>query len=307
MLILASTDIVRVVTSAAASVTVNASWADLDNTTSPPTITPSRSNTAAITTATTTTIVSSPSSPKLRNVRTIMATNNSATVSTQITVQMFDGTTFSDLMGVTMLPGENLILDETGSWHHHDVQGAEYIYSGPPVANLGLTSTIAETMPRELCPEVNSTVPTASGTLFLQAIYLKAGQTVSNITASSATTAAGTPTNYFLALYSGLQSAPALLAQSANQTTTAWAANTTKTLAMTTPYKVPTSGVYYIGVMMVATTVMTMKGGTARTGGTLAGGAPIISGTSTTGLTTTLPNPAAALTSSTASFYAAVS
>ena len=169
--------------------------------------------------------------------------------------------------------------------------------------NLGITGTLAESMPRELCPEVNTTAA-ASGTLNMQLIYLQAGTLVSNITLASATTAAGTPTNYFFALYDASRN---LLAQSANQTTTAWAANTVKTLAMTTPYRVPTSGPYYIGYMMTATTVATIKGGTARTGGQLTAAAPIVYGTSTTGLTTAMPNPAAAITSSTASLYAAVS
>ena len=47
--------------------------------------------------------------------------------------------------------------------------------------------------------------------------------------------------------------------------------------------------------------------GRQRAGGQLAGGAPILNGTSSTGLTTTLPNPAAAITAGTASIYAAVS
>ena len=68
----------------------------------------------------------------------------------------------------------------------------------------------------------------------------------------------------------------------------------------------PTSGLYYIGFFMTATTIITMKGGNARTGAQLAGTAPILSGTSSTGLTTALPDPAAALTVSTASLYAAV-
>jgi hypothetical protein len=160
-------------------------------------------------------------------------------------------------------------------------------------------------MPRELCPEVNSTVPTASGTLWLQAIYLKAGQLISNIILSSATTAAGTPTNARAGLFD--LATRALLAETANQTTTAWAANTVKTLALTTPYRVPTSGLYYIGFYMTATTIITMKGGTAKTGAQLAGTAPILGGASSTGLTTAMPNPAAAITAGTASLYAAVS
>lgn len=300
MLLLTSTsDILRVVTGTAVStITVNASW--VDNASG--TITPGRTNTN-ITTATTTTVVASPGASTQRNVKGLYVTNNHASSSCQVTVQHFDGTTSTDLMGVTLLAGENLILDEEGSWHHHDTQGGDYIYAVPAKPNLGITGTLAETMPRETCPEVNTTAP-ASGTLAMQAIYLTAGTLVSNITIASATTAAGTPTNYFFALYDANRN---LRAQSANQTTTAWAANTVKTLAMTTPYRVPTSGQYYIGYFMTATTVATLKGGTARTGGQLANTAPIIYGTSTTGLTTALPDPAAAITGTTASIYAAVS
>lgn len=300
MLLLTSTsDIIRIVTgSAVSTITVHASW--VDNASG--TITPGRTNTN-ITTATTTTVVAAPGASTQRNVRTIGITNNSASASTTVTVQHYDGTTSTDLMGVTLLPGENLYLLESGDWQHHDANGAEYTYSVPAAANLGPTGTLAETFPRALAT-TNSTVPTASGTLFMQAIYLTAGQLVSNITIISATTAAGTPTNYFFALYDGSR---ALKAQSANQTTTAWAANTAKTLAMTTPYRVPTSGVYYIGLMVAATTVPTCHGGPAKANAVVSSTAPILHGTSTTGLTTTLPDPAAAITAGTASLYAAVS
>lgn len=300
MLLLTSTsDIIRIVTgSAVSTISVHASW--VDNASG--TITPGRTNTA-ITTDTTTTIVAAPGASTQRNVKGIYITNNNASSSCQVTVQHFDGTTSTDLMGVTLLAGENCILNQDGEWSHHDSQGADYNYAGPVRPNLGITGTLAETMPREICPEVNTTAP-ASGTLAMMLIYLQAGQLISNITLSSATTAAGTPTNYFFALYDINRN---LLAQSANQTTTAWAANTVKTLAMTTPYRVRTSGPYYIGYFMTATTVATLKGGTARTGGQLANSAPIIYGTSTTGLTTALPATAAAITGTTASLYAAVS
>lgn len=301
MLLLTSTsDIIRVVTGSAADVDVHASW--VDNASG--TITPGRTNTAPITTATTTTVVGSPGASTQRNVKTLYIHNVSATVTTTVTVQHFDGTNSIDLINCTLLPDEHLNLTEEGAWHHRDATLAEYAYIPPARPNLGPTGTLAETMPREICPEVNTAAPTASGTLFLQAIYLTVGQLISNITISSATTAAGTPTNYFFALYSG---ARALLAQSANQTTTAWAANTVKTLAMTTPYRVPTSGLYYIGIMMTATTIITTKGGTAKTGGQLASTVPILHGASSTGLTTALPDPAAAITGGLVTLYAAVS
>jgi hypothetical protein len=301
MLLLTSTsDIIRVVTgTTGASINAHASW--VDNASGA--ITPGRTNTAAITTNTTTTIVASPGASTQRNVKNISLTNNHASVSTQVTVQHYDGSNSEDLFGVYLMPGENLIMDAEGAWHHHDANGAEYAYTAPATRNMGISGTLAESMPREICPEVNTTVA-ASGTLFMQAISLVAGQLISNVIASSATTAAGTPTNYMFGLYDGSRN---LLAQTANQTTTAWAANTIKTIALTSSYRVLTSGLYYIGYFMTATTVITMKGGTAKTGGQLAATAPILHGTSSTGLTTSLPNPAAAITGGTASIYVAVS
>lgn len=300
MLLLTSTsDIIRVVTGSAADVDVHASW--LDNTSG--TITAGRTNTAAITTATTTTVVGSPASGAQRNVKHLNITNSHASVSTTVLVQHFDGTTSEDLMGVTLLPGENLIFTAEGEWTHHDVQGAEYAYSAPAGVTLGVTGTIGETIPRELCPEVNTSALT-SGTLFLQAINLVAGQLVSSITFWSATTAAASPTNQLFGLYDVNRN---LLATSSNGTTGAWAANSAKTLTLTTPYRIQTSGQYYLGIMVAAGTVPTLKGGTAKTGGQLASAAPALHGNSSTGLTTSLPNPAAAITGSTTNIYGSVS
>jgi hypothetical protein len=300
MLLLATTsDIVRITTGNAADVDVYVSYVDLSGST----VTPGRQASPAITTATTATICAAPAASTVRNIKYINITNNHATASTTVDVEFFDGTNPTELRAVTLLPGENLAMDERATWHHRDIQNGEYTYSVTTWPNNGPTGTISETIPRESCPEVNTTAA-ASGTLRMDAIYLVAGQLVSNITIASATTAAGTPTNYFFALYDINRN---LRAVSANQTTTAWPANTVKTLAMITPYRVPTSGLYYIGYMMTATTVATLKGGTAKTGAQLAGAVPILHGTSTTGLTTAMPDPAAAITVGTANIYAAVS
>lgn len=300
MLLLTSTsDIIRIVTGSAAEVDAHASFVDINGTT----VTPGRTNTPPIVTATTVTLVAAPAASTQRNVKALYVHNVSTTVATSVTIQHFDGTTSVDLVNCVLLPDEHLNLNENGSWVHRTNTLAEYTYQPPATANLGISGTLSESIPREICPEVNTTAA-ASGALNMQLIYLTAGQLISSITLASATTAAGTPTNYFFALYDGNRN---LLAQSANQTTSAWPANTVKTLAMTSPFRVQTSGVYYIGYFMTATTVPTIKGGTARTGGQLANTAPIIYGTSTTGLTTALPNPAAAITGTTASLYASVS
>ena len=293
-----TSDLIRIVTASAGSVHVLTNWADTNGSTFPVGRQPTN-----ITTAATTTIVPSPGAGFSRRVKSINVENNSGSVPNVVTLQFFDGTTASDLFSVTLLPGENLVYTSEGEWAHHDSNGGDYSASAPPTGNLGATGTIAETHPRELLAEVNTSALT-SGTLRMQAIYLVAGQTVSNISVWSATTALATGTNQFFALYDSSRN---LLAQSANNTSGAWAANSVKTLAMTTPYKVPVSGLYYIGVMVAATTVPTLKGHTARTANQLAGAAPILAGNSSTGLTTSLPNPAAAITVDNNSFYAAVS
>jgi hypothetical protein len=198
----------------------------------------------------------------------------------------------------TLLPGGlALYVGEIG-WQFFNSAGQILQASGMPnwgaKDNWGITGSLGETIDRNICTETNTTAPTASGTLFLQAIWLTAGTTVTNISIHSATTAANGPTHWLFGLYDINRN---LLATSTDQTSTAWAATTIKTLPMVTPYLVPTTGLYYIGFMMTASTaIITTKGNTARTGGQLASQAPILAGASTTGLTTALPNPAAAIT-----------
>ncbi len=128
MIILASTaDLIRVVTSHAATIEVHASFVDLNGTT----VTPGRTNTL-ITTATTTTIVGSPAASTVRNLKHLNITNDHASQSCSVTVEHSDGTTVIELMQLVLLPGENMIFNEEGRWSHRDVQGAEY-----PPAGLG--------------------------------------------------------------------------------------------------------------------------------------------------------------------------
>ena len=290
----------QLVTGSAGSIGVYASWIDW----SAGTVTPNESF-SNITTATSTDIVTSPAASTSRRIKFLNVENSSTTVSNLVTLNIVDGGTTVPLISVTLLPGETIVLDGGGQWHHHDANGIDYVNPPPTIPNMGATGTIAETIPRQLCPEVSGTVLT-SGTLNLQSIYLSAGQTVTNITYWSATTAAATPTNGFFALYDFNRN---LLAQSANFTTEAWAANSSKTKAMTSAYKITKSGIYYTGIMIAATTVPTLKGAIAVSTGAMGNaGTFFINGNSTAGLTTTLPSPAAAITSfSNSRAYAAIS
>lgn len=122
-------------------------------------------------------------------------------------------------------------------------------------------------------------------------MYLELGDVVTSLTFVSGTTAAGTPTNWWFALYSSAAT-PALLGQTADQTTTAWAANTAKTVALTTPYTVTATGIYYAACMVKATTPPTLVGRTlhnAVESGAIITGQKILAQTSGSSLTTTAP------------------
>lgn len=120
------------------------------------------------------------------------------------------------------------------------------------------------------------------------AVPVQTGDLISNITFVSGATGAGTPTNWWFALYDG---SGALLSQSADQTTTAWAASTAKTLTLTTSQRVSAATVVYAAVMVKATTVPTLIGANlalaVSAGGILS--SKVLAQTSGSALTTTAP------------------
>jgi hypothetical protein len=116
-----------------------------------------------------------------------------------------------------------------------------------------------ETTSRLRC---GTTSTPTSGTLYLVPIWLPKGLVVSSIAFVSGGTGAGTPTNYWFTLHNSSRVA---LARTADQTTTAWAANTIKSLAVAqttagaaSSYTTTYSGLHYLGVMIKATTVCSL-------------------------------------------------
>lgn len=161
-----------------------------------------------------------------------------------------------------------------------------YVNAGDPASpdtffrrnlpRIGLTDSGGDTNHVALATGVMTSVP----------FFLAAGDLVTNLTFVSGNTAAGTPTNWWFALYSN-EATPALLGQTADQTSTAWAANTVKTLALAAAYRVQKTGFYWAGINVTATTVPTLLGSI--------GAKPVLTGernlsqSSGTGLTTTAP------------------
>jgi len=155
----------------------------------------------------------------------------------------------------------------------------------------GLTGFVAETVPRQLCPEANI-IATTTGQIFNQLIYIPGGTVVTNISFWSATVAASSPTHWAFGLYTFSATSPSLLGSTADQTTTAWGANTLQTLAISGgPITITTSGLYYVAYSSLASVaVPSLKGMTARTDGSLNAGAPIMAGINATGYASgTLP------------------
>lgn len=108
MLILAATtDKIQLVTSAAVTVDVHASY--VDHTTATDNVVAGRKNTA-ITTATTTDIVAVPAAGDIRNVKSLNIRNKHATTSVDVTV-LYEGSTTDfdvELFKVTLLAGQTL-------------------------------------------------------------------------------------------------------------------------------------------------------------------------------------------------------
>ena len=111
MLIQSSTnDKIQVITSAAGTVKVHASWVDDASNV----FTPGRTNTATITTAATTDVVAAPAASTQRTTNFLSVRNTDATVSQTITIQHTDGTTVEPIFVGTIAAGESVVMDRTG-------------------------------------------------------------------------------------------------------------------------------------------------------------------------------------------------
>ncbi len=107
LLLTATTDLVRVITSAAGDVDVVANYLDRDQTTFA--VQTADKQLTTITTATTTTVVSAPASGKTRNVKLLHLRNAHASSANDVTVLLeISGGTQYEMHKVTLQPGEAL-------------------------------------------------------------------------------------------------------------------------------------------------------------------------------------------------------
>jgi hypothetical protein len=122
------------------------------------------------------------------------------------------------------------------------------------------------------------------------ALPLYAGDTVSALTFCSGGTAASVPTNWWVALYDD-SATPALLGQSADQLTAAWAANTAKTLQLASAVQIARTGVYYAALMVKAGTPPSLIGAATLTAAVtgFSGADKLLTGNSGSALVGTAP------------------
>jgi len=158
----------------------------------------------------------------------------------------------------------------------------DFLLNGKPAALL------AESFPRD---QITTDLVAALVTQIMTSVALPLvqGDRVTNLSFLSGATAAGTPTNWWFALYDPSGN---LLAQTADQLTAAWAADAIKTLALATPQVVAADGVYYAAIMVKATTVPTLMGkttGRVTGAGLIVGGQKVLAQNSGSALTTTAP------------------
>lgn len=223
---------------------------------------------------------------------------NTATTAT-ITVKQRDGSTLATYSNLQVNPGVGTrILDPLPDRYQvaADVGGNRQIALMP-------TGAVAETYPRMNGTTTNIASTLTSGRMHCYAVHLPKDTVCTNITFVSGTTAANTPTAQWFALY---DSSRVLLRQTANDGSTAWADFVAKTLALSSSFTTTYSGLHYLGIMVAAATPPTLLGYVATS--TVLGIAPIVSGydNTNTGLTTTAPATAAALTTGGSVAYAYV-
>jgi hypothetical protein len=133
---------------------------------------------------------------------------------------------------------------------HYKHTNPHWLLAGSP------TTAFGETVPKALAGA--DVAIAASGVELSAMICLDAGDVVTNITFVTGATAASGPTAGYVVLR---DSAGAKLAQSADFTTTARAANTAYTIALSAAYTALTDGLYRVGISFtVSTTVPTLRG-----------------------------------------------
>ena len=160
----------------------------------------------------------------------------------------------------------------------------------PFSSGLPSAGAVAATLPRTT-PFANLPASLVSGREQVILIWLDAGTVITSISFWSGSTAAVTPTNQWFSIRDVNRNLKAI---TVDGTTGGWNAVVEKTLNLTAPFTVPTSGFFYLGCMVAAATPPTLLGVAYAAGTAVSGKPPIVTGFdgTNTGLTTPATAPA---------------
>lgn len=161
-----------------------------------------------------------------------------------------------------------LLADGTTSGYFINMRGQLIPAASPyTVESIPASGSLGETVPRWAASNGAAAAP-ATGNVRAAAIWLSSGTLITHISFSSGTTPLGTGTHQVFGLYDSAAT-PNLLATTTDDTSTAWLANTVKTLALSSPasYSIPSTGWYNVAILVAATTVPSL----ATTSGVIAG------------------------------------
>jgi hypothetical protein len=133
---------------------------------------------------------------------------------------------------------------------HYPAINPDWIRAGSP------TGAYAESVPKMLAS--SDLAIAATGVELAAMVPLVAGTVVTSVTFVTGGTAAGSPTAGYIVLRSGTTGAK--VAQTADFGSTARAANTAYTVALTAAQTITATGLYWVGVSFTASTVPTLRG-----------------------------------------------
>lgn len=165
-----------------------------------------------------------------------------------------------------------------------------------------LTTTVAASIDTGAVANATTAIG-ATGVVYMVPIMLPGGVTIGHLNFFSGTTAASTPTHFWMALCNGSR---VMLACTGDQTSTAIAASSLFSLAIATTaagaqttFTTTYAGLYYVAIMITGTTIPTTAGTVPPLSVTTATGVGVTTGSSaTTGQTTppTFPTTFGAIT-----------
>lgn len=166
-------------------------------------------------------------------------------------------------------------LTQANAASTYETQAAAALLSPPLMSSTAPANAKIETMPRAIMSAQNVAIGATTGTVYMCAVEVAANIPINNIGFIPGTTAAGTPTHWWLGF---ADSGGVQRAHTADQLTAAIATGPGILLPVVTQYVTPSAGVYYFLISVTATTNPTISGHAAVVGSSQV--APVLAGVS---------------------------